>query len=140
MFSVFRPNDQRWAEFVYAAGSAVFSNAEHVRPVRIPDGAVTVCGTNEGGFLAAVSVCPDTAARRGDFGRRGPAERFCGGGALWFGPGAVWGLSGGGLPLFGRLSEGLRYPAAANRGKLIIFIAVSVSAGMYPAVRPGGTI
>ena len=54
--------------------------------------------------------------------------------------GAVWGLSGGGLPLFGRLSEGLRYPAAANRGKLIIFIAVSVSAGMYPAVRPGGTI
>lgn len=49
---------------------------------------------------------------------------------------AVYGTSEDGLSSFGRLSEGFRYPAAANRGKLIIFIAVSVSVGMYPTVRP----
>ena len=82
-------------------------------------GTITVCGTNEGGFRAAVSAC-----------RMRPVGEILAGQDGWLRRGPD------GLPSFGRLSEGLRYPAAANRGKLIIFIAVSVSVGMYPTVRP----
>lgn len=101
-------------------------------------GKVTVCGTNEGGFRAAVSACrmrPVGEILAGQDGclRRGPVAVRSGSGRSDCG---IYGTSEDGLPSFGRLSEGLRYPAAANRGKLIIFIAVSVSVGMYPTVRP----
>ena len=81
---------------------------------------------------------PDAAGREilaGQDGclRRGPVAVRSGSGRSDCG---IYGTSEDGLPSFGRLSEGLRYPAAANRGKLIIFIAVSVSVGMYPTVRP----
>ena len=97
-----------------------------------------VCGTNEGGFRAAVSACrmrPVGEILAGQDGclRRGPVAVRSGSGRSDCG---IYGTSEDGLPSFGRLSEGLRYPAAANRGKLIIFIAVSVSVGMYPTVRP----
>ncbi len=101
-------------------------------------GTVTVCGTNEGGFRAAVSACrmrPVGEILAGQDGclRRGPVAVRSGSGRSDCG---IYGTSEDGLPSFGRLSEGLRYPAAANRWKLIIFIAVSVSVGMYPTVRP----
>ena len=80
---------------------------------------------------------PD-AAGRGDSGGTGRvASARSGGGALRFRSERLrYTYIRGRFASFGRLSEGLRYPAAANRGKLIIFIAVSVSVGMYPTVRP----
>ena len=81
---------------------------------------------------------PDAAGREilaGQDGclRRGPVAVRSGSGRSDCG---IYGTSEDGLPSFGRLSEGLRYPAAANRGKLMVFIAVSVSVGMYATVRP----
>ena len=135
-FRFFGPTTSVGPNSFMATGEDGLPECGALCPVRIPVGRLRY--TNEGGFRAAVSACrmrPVGEILAGQDGclRRGPVAVRSGSGRSDCG---IYGTSEDGLPSFGRLSEGLRYPAAANRGKLIIFIAVSVSVGMYPTVRP----